>query len=263
MIGISFCTIAFQENKWGKDRRVERPLGEILPILAEAGYDAAEVWGPHVEGLDPSGLDAVRSQLTQCGPAVSLVSPYFDFTTSEASARRSLELGGRTIDIAAALGARGLRCFTGKTGSDEATAAQWDRAVQGLRTLADAADERSLILALETHSRNLMDTIDSSAELVERIDRRNVGLIYQASTFGAEDYLDALDRLAPHVVHVHATNARQGARALLESGDLDYARIVDRLKKERFRGFLSVEWLGPDPETVAVGEARYLRRLIG
>ena len=56
MLQSSFCTIAFQEKKWGKDVSVERPLFDILPLLAEAGYHAAEIWAPHAMDLEPEQL---------------------------------------------------------------------------------------------------------------------------------------------------------------------------------------------------------------
>lgn len=261
MIRLSFCTIAFQANKWGRDRRVETPLEDILPILAEAGYDAAELWGPHVGELSDENLDAVREQMERLGLAAALVSPYFDFTTSEERAAASIELGRETIEQARRLGARGVRCFTGKTGSDEATEAQWARAVDALRTLADAAGD-DLLLVLETHGHNLMDTVDSSLELLGRADRGNVGLIYQPTTFGPDGCLDAMERLGPHIRHVHASNRRDGQRAFLDEGDIDYGKVFAGLERLGFDGYVSVEWMGDDPAGTARREAQCLRRLL-
>ncbi len=259
MIEICFCTIAFQKNKWGADRTVEVPLEQIWPVLAEAGYDAVELWWPHLEAFAPEARGQLSTALREAGLAVAMVSPYFDFTTSDATARTSLELGHRVVEAARDVGARGVRCFTGKAGSADADESQWLRAVTGLRGLADAAPD--LTWALETHAHNLMDTVESTAQLVERIDRPNIGLIFQPSTF-MDDALAALYRLGPWIHHVHATNRREGERALLGEGDLDYPAIIVALREVGFKGCISVEWMGEDPATVAQQEARYLRGIL-
>jgi sugar phosphate isomerase/epimerase len=258
MIKTSFCTIAFQKDKWGADRAVEMHLREILPILAAAGYDGAELWGPHVMDMSDGELDELAGLLREGRLAPAMISPYFDFTTSGSTAGQSVTDGLRAIEIARKLGAGGIRCFTGRVGGAEASAEQWDRAVAGLRELADAGAPDGIFLACETHGRNLMDTVDSSIELIERVDRMNVGLIFQPDTFG-QRYLDALDRLGSYARHVHASNGE----AYLGEGQTDYARIVAGLRRFGFDGFISVEWMGPDPAAAAAHEAPYLRKLLG
>ncbi len=259
MIRSCFCTIAFQKNKWGADRRVETPLADIWPLLAEAGYDAIEIWWPHLEMLGRDERAELAASLQHAGLEVAMVSPYFDFTTSDASAQASIAQGMTVISAAREVGAAGIRCFTGKTGSAEATAEQWDRAVDGLQRLADAAGD--LTFALETHARNLMDTPEATERLIKRIDRSNVGLIFQPSTFFA-DPQGALARLAPWTRHVHATNRRGNDRALLGEGELDYPALIAALRKAGFNGCISVEWMGDDPADVARQEAHYLRSIL-
>ncbi len=261
MIRICFCTIAFQRNKWGRDRTVERPVARVLPLLADAGYDAVELWAPHVTDLGEAGLTAVEAALAETGLEPAMVSPYFDFTTSDETAEASLAHGREVLALARRLGGRNVRCFTGKTGSAEATPAQWDRAVRCLRALADAAAGDGIGLALETHSRNLMDTVASARDLVERVARANVGLILQPGTFAA-DPLGATRALAPLARHVHATNRKDGERARLEEGAIDWSAVLAILVDAGFGGAVSVEWMGEEPEAVARHEAAALRRLI-
>ncbi len=258
MLQSSFCTIAFQENRWGKDRTVETPVSEILPVLAEAGFDAAEIWAPHVREMSPPHLAETRLEMESLGLGASLISPYFDFTESSESAEMSLRLGRQCIGIATALGARGVRVFTGKVGSDQASQRQWDRAVSSLQALADQASQAGLFLACETHSRNLMDTPASAQRLVRLVDRPNVGLIFQPGTFGPEQCYDALDRLWPWTRHVHANNRRGDQRAWLSEGDIDYPRIFAKLRDVGFDGFISIEWMGGSPAEAARIEGAWL-----
>jgi sugar phosphate isomerase/epimerase len=258
MIGTCFCTIAFQKNKWGRDRTVERPLGRIVPVVAAAGYDAIEIWGPHLEALSDNERADVGRLLIEAGLRVAMVSPYFDFTTSPETAARSVDSARRVLALARQLGSRAVRCFTGHVGSAEATADQWRRAVGSLRALADEGPD--VLWALETHSRNLMDTVESGERLVGEVGRPNVRLILQPATFGAA-YLEASRRLAGLSCHVHATNSRQGRRADLASGEMDWRAILALLDRAGFDGYVSVEWMGDDPEAAARREAPYLAAL--
>ncbi|MFP4052896.1 MAG: sugar phosphate isomerase/epimerase family protein [Phycisphaerae bacterium] len=259
MIRISYCTIAFQKNKWGKDRLVEKPIEEIWPIVADAGYDGIEIWYPHVEMLDGGALGELAGQLEKAGLEVAMLSPYFDFTSSEESVTASIQRGGEAIAAARTLGARGIRCFTGKVGSADADEAQWHRAICALQTLADQAPD--LLWALETHPHNLMDTLQASLNLIRRVDRPNVVFIFQPSTF-ADEPIEALKQLAPWTRHVHATNLRDKQRTLLAEGEMDWPAIVQGLRDRGVEGYISVEWMGDEPAEVARTEATYLRSLL-
>ncbi len=260
LMKISFCTIAFQKNKWGKDRAVEIPLADVLPIIARAGYDGVEVWYPHVSDLSPVQELAIRGQLDALGLSVPMLSSYYDFTASEESAQKSVIQAREVLERAIRLKARALRIFTGGTGSASATPQQWDRAISSLQEIADLAAPSGILLACETHRANLMDCVVSSRELVRRVGRPNVGLILQPSTF-KQDYLAACEALAPHTFHVHATNSRDGKGCALADGEMDWGRIIALLARHRFGGFVSIEWMGEDPAAMADREAAFLKGL--
>lgn len=257
---VSFCSIGFQKNKWGKERVIEKPLGEVVEVVKGCGYDGIEIWYPHYGELDGAGRRAVQEQLAAAGLAVPMLSSYYDFTGTAALCAESLEHGRKVLADAVELGAKGLRMFTGKRGSTDATAAQWEQAVSALQQLADEAGAHGIKLAFETHSWNLMDTVASSQELMRRLGRKNVGLILQPSTF-KDDYVAACEALAPISVHVHATNMQEKACALAD-GKMSYREILAVLKRKGFEGFVSVEWFGEDPEGMAKREAVYLRELL-
>lgn len=258
---VSFCSIGFQEKKWGKDVTIDRPLREIIPLLREGGYDGVEIWYPHVGTLKGDELAAVRDQLRDAGLAVPMLSSYYNFTTSDETCAESLAHGREVLEKAVYLGARAIRIFTGKTASADATPQQWYRCVAALQKLADAAAPHGIRLACETHAWNLMDTLDSTLELMHRVSRTNVGVILQPSTF-KEDYLRATMALASFAVHVHATNSKDGKGSGLAEGVMDYRMIIQKLHMAGFRGFVSVEWMGASPEEKVRTEGPYLKGLI-
>jgi sugar phosphate isomerase/epimerase len=257
---ISFCSIGFQKNKWGKERFVERPIREIIQQVADAGYDGIEIWEPHARGLGDAELQEVRELLDNRGLAVPMLSPYFNFTTSEQTAAKSLEDARAALRLARQLKAAAIRVFTGKTASQDATEEQWTRAANCLRTLADESAADGIRWAAETHSWNLMDTVEGTLRLVNAVNRPNFGIIYQPSTL-APGHVAALEKLAPHIFHVHATNSRNKKGCRLADGELDYREIIGGLKSIGFHNFISVEWMGENPEEKLHTEAPYLRSL--
>lgn len=259
---LCFCSIAFQRDKWGAQRVVERAIETIIPLLPTAGFDGVELWYTHIEKHDFAQRAALVAQLRQLRLTVPMVSSYYDFTGSAATARESLAHGRQVLSVARELGAGALRIFTGKVGSLEATAEQWQTTVAALQELADEARVWGIKLAAETHPRNLMDTVPASLELVTRVNRPNFALIYQPSTFRT-DYLGALARLWPHIMHVHATNLGvDGKIAALADGVMKYHEILAQLQRCGFKDYLSVEWMGTEPETAVTREGGYLRRLL-
>ena len=261
-IKLSFCTIGFQKNKWGKDRVIERPLHRILPILAEAGYDGVEIWWPHLAGLSRDEREQVREQLVELGLSVAMVSPYFNFTTSEQTAQRSMAEALEVLEEAQLLSARGIRVFTGKTASRDATDEQWSRCAKALVRLCDHSSAAGTLWCLETHAWNLTDSVEGTLRLLQLVDRPALKVIFQPSTFKVQ-HMTALTALAPHTAHIHATNGRDGKACRLADGELNWPRIIQGLSDKGFSGYISVEWFGDDPQAVARDEAAYLRALIG
>lgn len=258
---ISFCTIAFQKNKWGPDRKLEATLEAIIPLLAQAGYDAVEIWVDHWLTADEAARQRILQLLKDSHLRVAMLSSYYNFTTSDELAKASLDHAEVILREARRLGSSGIRLFTGKTASRDATPEQWQRATSALQQLCDRSAGQPLQWCLETHSWNLMDSIEGTLKLLRLVERPNLKLIYQPSSFGLQ-YMEALDALGPHIAHVHATNHSGRAVASLAQGELDWARIVAGLKQRGFAGCLSVEWFGPQPEEAVQREAAYLRQLI-
>ena len=259
---ISYCSIGLQKNKRAKDRVLEIPLCDVITLLAQAGYDGVEIWEPHQHDLTTAELAAIRRQLDDTGLQVAMLSPYFDFTTSAETAAASIREGLWLVERAQQLGAWGIRVFAGRVGSAAMTQEQWERSVLSLQTLVDQARQPSLIWVVEPHDGTLADSAEMLARYLREVSRPSVKAIYQATNL-LPDYLAALDQLAPSIAHVHANNTLGDTNyPPLESGELDYAEIVKRLRRIGFTGYISVEYLGVDPQTAMTREIEYLRRLL-
>lgn len=254
----SMCSIAFQrKDKWKPQPSVEQPLETVIPVVANAGFAGIEVWHPHWESLDQGQQQRALGVLQRHGLLVPMLSAYYNFTKSASHARDSLAKGHRVLAQAQALQAPQIRIFTGNHRSADATPEQWHRTQRCLQELCDHGRDLGIGLCLETHDWNLMDTVPGTLRLLELVDRPNLGLIFQASTFGPARWRWALQHLAPWVRHVHAPPGSHG----LAADPYDYTAQLTQLLERGFRGFVSLEYMGSDPHLSMVRDGAWLIRL--
>ena len=254
----SLCSIGFQTaNKWVAHPPIERPLLEVVDIAAREGFAGIEIWYPHWSTLDQAGRARVYERIQARGLAVPMLSAYYNFTKSAQHARNSLALGHQVIADAQQVGAANIRIFTGNHRSADASPEQWQRCRRCLQELCDAASAADIGLCLETHDWNLMDTVEGTERLLELVDRPNLGLIFQASTFGPQSWHWALQRLAPWVRHVHAPPGKEG----LHGSAFDYEGQLRHLIEHGFRGFVSLEYMGQNPQHAINSDGRWLIHL--
>lgn len=272
----SFCSVAFRNETYS--------ITDICSFIDSVGYDAVEVWGNHLPE-DADGLAGLAEHLRLLGMRVSMISPYFDLTGDEGAREKSLQRLNHLLEAAGVLGSPLIRVFTGLVGSAEATADQWQAAARCLRAMGERSRERGIRLALETHPRTLVDCVPSAQRLLALVDHPAVGLnldIYHMWEIHG-DAVWVLELLAPHVMHVHAKNARlsedqrrqanhpllhdkqargrfPGVTSLAE-GDMKYQLFLESLQRRRLNGYVSVEWFGEEPEEAARRELAYLKRV--
>lgn len=267
---ISFCSIAFRKSPMN--------ITSIIPIIAYLGYDAIEIWGNH---LHNSSLDNVNLALKKHRLAVAMVSPYFDFTAGKEKWKESLRAGDKFLETAAAVGSPNIRVFTGVVGSGEATDEQWSAAVKGLKHICRLASSAKINLALETHPKTLVDTVESTLRLINDVAednlRVNLDIYHLWEVHG--DPLWVLDKLQPFVCHVHAKNAdlppstnshhpllhdKQASQEIygityLNAGKMPYFDFIRKLHRSRFNGYFSIEWFGDHVIDAARHELAYVR----
>ena len=258
-----FNTIMLEVNRWAADKTPSRPLTNLLPAVAAAGFDELELWQYHVSSLDDAGFAQLQAELAanrvRC-PAFGAY-PVLHLQGAEAQAAEA-ELDA-LVDRAAALGARTFKIFPGRLASDRASAEDRGRTVERLLRLADRLGEHNMRLTLETHGNTLCDTLDSTAALLEELaPADHIGLCFQPYT--DQDTVAALaayDRFAAAIEHVHLQNrGPDGACTRLADGTwIDYARFLPHIAAAGFDGLLCLEFTADlfppegaafDPQTV-------------
>jgi sugar phosphate isomerase/epimerase len=250
---ILFNTIMIEPNKWADDKTPQRPLIELLPALAEAGFDALEIWQYHASSLDTRGISHLASTLReQSQKAVGLGAYPFLHLEGPEGDEATTRLG-RLVAYAASIGVSVFKIFPGRVPSAQADSAIWTRSLLQLRGIAQQLAERKITLSLETHRNTLCDTEESTLRLLAGLsDLDNIGICFQPYTDQDTDAaISFYQTLAPHVRHVHLQNrssAIGGACCRLSEGDwIDYTRLLPAIQSGGFDGPFSLEFTADMP----------------
>ncbi len=271
---ISLCSIAFRNSNLS--------IHNIVDLASTLGYDGVEIWGNHLP-KSLKELELLSKKLTQVNLSAPMISPYFDLTGDESAFKQSLDRFELYCQAAKQLSSPLIRVFTGTTGSASITKQKYQQAIKGLSFMLSVAKEYNLSLALETHPRTLVDSIEACLRLLSDVNEANLKLnldIYHMWEVHGEPVM-ILDRLLPFVAHIHAKNAclppnpngnyplfhdKQASQKIygvkyLDEGQMPYHQFLSRLLELNFSGFISVEWFGSNPILAAQHEITYLHQV--
>jgi len=232
---LGLCTLAFRNDD----------VREVIRNAANIGFDQVEIFWKQLENKSDAELDEIRSIAQNSGIEISGIAPYFWLTNPELW-KESMEIAERSSQAALRIGASMIRTFTdaGPTGigSDVATQAHWEIAVESLKTITANAPE--LIFAVETHEKTLADTPASCERLLQAVDAPNLKVIFQA--FGKDSPVEDFLRLEKHVRQVHL-NPHIGphSHADLEQCGIDYAALLRTLAEHNYPYSYAVEFCVP------------------
>jgi sugar phosphate isomerase/epimerase len=233
--------------------RYQLPIEEILPRVAELGYDGVEIWGSQIDGKPEEELAALRKEARDLGLAVPCLTPYFCFTGTQEMWDASLAIARRFIRYAQALGAPLIRGLTSVgidlkdykersiakleswAPSEKATEEQWQRTIQAYRTVTAEIEKAGadVVFAMETHGNNLTDTLAGCRRLLQAVDSPHLKVLYQS--FAKREPIDGLDDIYDQVVHVHVQYV--GGR-----GQKSFLPVVRKLAEKGYHGWVNVEF---------------------
>ncbi|MBN2473635.1 MAG: TIM barrel protein [Pirellulales bacterium] len=222
----------------------QRTPAQQAEMLAALGFDGvAHLWFSGVEErlktIDRQGL-----RLFQIYERVNLAaSPAYD---KERFAEVLPLLKGRDIQIALLL--------TGGRASDPSLD---DRAAAILREMADKAAGYGVSLVVYPHRANWAETVDDGIRVAKKVDRKNVGTMFNLCHWAIvdqeEDLQALLTRAMPHLLCVTINGSDSPAAVKtpegkwivpLDEGDYDVRRVVQLLQSLGYRGAIGLQCYG-------------------
>ncbi|MEO9337284.1 sugar phosphate isomerase/epimerase [Mesorhizobium sp. SB112] len=267
---LSLCTITFRHHLLS--------LEDIARWAASNGFDGIELWGAHARNMQHM-TDRDAAWMAGFGLSVPMVSDYLPLDDDLASLRYA------TADLcrlARRWGARKVRTFAGKTGSNETSPeARW-RLSTRLKDACMIAEDQGCSVLVETHPGTLADTLASTMRLIEDVDHPALKVNFDTLHVweGGDDPLEAHQKLLPHIQHYHLKNVRSRAdlgifepsnvyaaagkrsgMTPLFDGTVDYLEFLDALF-DRDNVAASLEWFGGDCFNILANDARNIRLLL-
>jgi sugar phosphate isomerase/epimerase len=219
---------------WGQH---QLSVEEFLRKAGALGYPAVELAGkrPHLSMLDyrtPESVASIRKAAQLAGVEIATIAGYTDFTAGRESPevpQQEIQLAyvRHLAQLAAWLGAKIVRVFSGYMTTEDRLASDWERVVGSLREAADIAAEYGVVLGLQNHH-DLGVTADSFAELLADVSHPNLKAMFDpwsvALTGG--DLHRAACQMAPYMVQTTLTDYVQIERFAYRSALVNYERLT-------------------------------------
>lgn len=251
------------------------PFDELVGLAKELGYSAV-CMRASAGGVETSvaTLHDMRQAVEDAGLYVSMVTADADVPLNNDDGPNSLRNIEPSLYVAKILGSDLIRVCLKNEGD-----------IEHAQRAADTAAEHGIRLAHQCHTTTLFEQVDRSLEVLDRIGRKNFGLIYEPANLMlcGEDYgIETLKRFQPYLMNVYLQNHRvdEGGPVELEtwclgnrrfhhipiweSGGVDFPAMASALKAIGYDGCVTIhqayaEIMGP--REAAVSSADYLRSL--
>lgn len=226
-------------------------IDEVVAVAAGAGLSGIE-WGTDVHVVDAASADQARQACATAGLKVLSLGSYY----------RAGDFGefDNVVALAVRVGAPRVRIWAGTVKPDDADQQLWEAVVADTRRIAALAADEGLQLAFEYHGGTLTSTLQGTLELLDRVDRTNVGTYWQPAVgLSDQDALASLRQVIGRVAGVHCFSWWPGTERLPLEGRKHLWQAVSDVVREYGRDMdLMLEFVEGDlPENV-VRDAGFL-----
>jgi len=235
-------------------------LTEVLKAAQRYGYDGIE---PRLESNHGHGVEwetttarrrEIRREAAHAGIAICCLATSCEVAVADVASGTIDEMR-RTVDLAAAVGARAIRVFGGRFPDDTDRAAAIDCAVTELTAVADQARDAGVCICVETH--DAWCNPEDLVAILERVNHTAIAAnwdIMHPVRRGGVTMEQAFTALAPWIRHIHFHDGvREETNDLLRAigeGIVDHRAAVRMLLKSGYDGYLSGEWIEWEPHDV-------------
>ena len=226
----------------------ERGLDEVISLARKYSIDALELRGlggvmdnRKIEAFLPENREETKRKFAESGifPLILGTSCKFHDASKLGEA---MEEGYASIDIAAAMGFRGIRVFGNNIKGDEVECL--DRICGGISHLCEYAAEKGVMVLLETHGDiNTAERLGAVAAACKKYE--NFGFIWDVChtrlTYG-ENWRRFCDDFFPLIRHLHLKDVTPDGLVLPGEGTLPLRDMAKYLISKGYDGYFSLEW---------------------
>lgn len=235
MIGLACSTVScdgFGDNHFVRS----------FEVMPQIGYRFIEFNCWHPSDLTPASIASMRARGQAAGltPVAVYGSSFGGSNNHELSKDVCHKL--RMLAAAQELGCRRIVATGARRGSQGGL----DAILTVLREVTPAAEAMEMLICLENHANNNLETIDDYARIFDAIDSPALGLCVDTGHFDAAGVdLDAvIDAFLPKINHIHVKEAAaKGVERFVRFGEgvTDNRHVLDRILGAGYEGYISVE----------------------
>ncbi len=253
--------LAFSTNAY-----LKFSFSEAARRLAAIGYRGIEIMAdvPHAwpACLLEEQKQAIRQILSDQRLAISNVNAFMMNAISDARQRywhpswiepdrhyRQIRIDHtrRSLTLARELGAA---CITTEPGGPVEAGSSWSKALQlfveGLRPVAEHAEQEGVLLLIEPEPGLLIETADQFLELMQHIDSPAVGLNFDIghSYCVGDEPAPTIQRLAPYIRHFHLEDiaaTRVHHHLIPGDGAIDFTSTFQAIQEIGYQGWITIE----------------------
>jgi len=211
-------------------------------------------------GRDDAYIDRLKAAVKKAGRVIVALQADGDLTLADETKRKQqIEHYQESLRIARRLGTGVMRINAGGSSRDSkaALAAGTERLIASLKEMLPLARQLKVKIAIENHGGVSTDA-DNLVKVFEATDPKWVGVLLDFGNFHSAQRYDEITKLAPHTFGTHVK-----VGPLDENGDpkdYDLPRVFKVLRESKYRGSLSIEYVGKVEATLGVDHARDLIR---
>ena len=271
------------------------PLSEIIPRLADLGYQGLELnaetgpWGaPHVTpelGLQERA--AIRQLVQDYSFEISSISAHISLIDADDLARQQhVDFVKGCIDLATDVGTNIVHAISGLPPTGVAKEQAWEWLVESITACAGYAAARSVSFGIEADEIMLVASMADLGQLMADLETAKLHVNFDASHSipMGEDPAEWVKTLNSRIVHVHLKDVRPREPSKkqaslfgipvefeyppLGKGLIDWPQLFSALRQINYSGFLSVEYAAhhfgyrEDSWEVAVEAKRFIDNLL-
>jgi sugar phosphate isomerase/epimerase len=216
-------------------------LEEFIEKCVEWGCDGTELTEYYFQKpVTPEYVTKIKRAAIKAGLPITCTPIGNVFTHPPGEARdRQIAAMKQWIDVSAELGSPAIRTFAGavQKGSNEDEARKF--CIECLNITLEHAAKRGVFLALENHG-GIVATAEGMLSILNEIKHDWLGVNLDSGNFHTPDPYGDLEKIAPYAVtcQLKCEITPKGGK----KQDADYGRIVDIMRKVKYRGFITLEY---------------------
>ena len=221
--------------------------------------------------VDRAYLKEVRRGCLNRGLPVASICVTTEFGRSAEAVPKEIEKARAAIEAGMFLGAPILRVFVGSAPSPDKQDEAFRRGVDALRKTAEIGADLGMTVSLQNHS-GLTSTGDDMMRFHREVNHPNFTLLLDTGHFAGrngpngpkiagttyDDYYRSIEQVAPLTQFVRAK-----VYDIDENGRekwIDYDRVFNILRKQKYNGFISMIYEGREDKSVAIPKGIRLLR---